>query len=289
MATKKPAKKVTKKRYPVQNTSLVRLANPSVNGIIRSDRILSKLNKRLYRQGRYYQIKIDLDLSQADTPGPIVVYALRDTWGNQKAFQMAYEMYLDATKEERSRLSKDQLARWQDFRVQDGTGYSELLPMTFDQSQVSTNLTIGEFNVTQVEDNAGNTMQFTWGDAVAGSLYSIVGEYDLSGNTDDSPVSNSENIPYDTLQENISDVENEQLRNRGNDPPYNGDSFGDRWVRVATLSRTPGQQRLTTGFFTAPCGLAVVTGLDVAVPTQLEFTAKLGDYKGVHADSMLEV
>ena len=286
MANKKTK---TKRRYPTQVTSIVRLAAPAVNGIIKADQALSRLNKRLYRQGRFYQCKVDLDLSAADTGSPIEVYALRDTWGNHKAYQMAFDIYNKSVAAEKERLSDDQLARWQDFRCQDGTGYQEMLPQVSNEAQVDAALNIGEFNVSQVEDIGGNTMVFTWGNGVAGTSYGIRAEYELKSTTDDSPVQNLEDVPYDQQQENVSNVEINQLRNRGNDPPYNSDSFGDAWVKVASLSRTPGQQRLTTGFFTAPCGFIVVTGLSGATQTPLQLTVKAGDYKGVHADSMLEV
>ena len=289
MAAKKTTRKKTKRRYPTQVTSIVQLAAPAVNGIIKADQVLSRLNKRLYRQGRFYQCKVDLDLSQADLTAPISVYALRDTWGNHKAYQMAFDVYNKSVAAEKERLSDDQLARWQDFRCQDGTGYNEMLPVVYSEAQAAATLSIGEFNTSQVEDVGGNTMVFTWGNGVAGTSYGIRAEYELKADTSGSPDTNNEDVPYDQQQENISNVEVNQLRNRGNEPPYNTDTFGNAWVKVATLSRTPGQQRLTTGFFTAPCGFIVVTGLSDAQQTPLELTVKAGDYKGVHADSMLEV
>lgn len=203
---------------------------------------------------------------------------------------MAYDMFMSATEAERARLGKSAIARWQDFRCENGTGYNEMFPAVYDHTQAEALLQLGEFNNTEVEDISGNTMQFTWGNGVAGSRYGIRGEYENKTNTDTTPTTNAEDVPYDTLQENVSNVEIEQLRNRGNAPPYAGDSFGDAWVKVATLSNQPGQQRLTTGFFTAPCGFVVVTGLNPAgAGTPLTLEVKKGDYKGIMAPSMLEV
>ena len=60
-------------------------------------------------------------------------------------------------------------------------------------------------------------------------------------------------------------------------------------MRIAVLDGTAGTQKLSTGFFTAPCGLVLCVGYggdDTNFSVSLE--AKAGDYKGVHAPSMLE-
>ena len=81
-------------------------------------RNLSVLNRRLYRYGRNYNVKVDV---RHDYAGPAIeVFALRDDWAVQKAFQMAYQVYLDNVMEERERLAGGQVARWEDFRIRDG-------------------------------------------------------------------------------------------------------------------------------------------------------------------------
>lgn len=232
-------------------------------------------------------MKIDIDLSDVDS-GPITVYALRDTWGNQKAYQMAFDVYQKTTEEERRRLGS-KIARWQDFTVEHGSSASELVGAVYDHTGAEQLLQSGEFLNTQVEDKAGNTRTFTWGNAVLNASYSIVAEYDLKGNTDSDPSSGTtEVLPYDEQMSDDSDVERNQLVTRGNAPPYDPDNFGDRWVKVAVLSRVAGQQKLSTGFFTAPCGFAIVEGLNAAGITRLNVEYKGGDYKGVMAPSLLE-
>jgi len=276
-----------KRYYPVQNQGTIRLSSAAGSGMVFGNRLMSRWNKRLYRQGRFYQIKIDIDM--ADTAvGPIEVHALRDTWGNHKAYQMAYQEYLDSTEEERSRIGKDQVSRWQDFIVQSGSSAGEMLGQVYDETGAMTALTIGEFSDTLVEDKNGNTMRFTWGADVPGTHYGIRAQYELKANTDDSPVANTENVPYAQQSADTSNVEVDQLRNRGNDAPYNADSFGDAWTKVAVLSRVPGEQKLSTGYFTAPCGLALLTGLNPDIATRLSIEFKTGDYKGIKAPSMLE-
>ena len=205
---------------------------------------------------------------------------------------MAYDVFQKTTAEERSRLSKSQLARWQDFRVAHGVTLAndEFDAQVYGPGMSAAALTSGEFLNTQVEDKSGNTMIFTWGAGAAGSSYGIVAEYSLHGNTDNDPDSGvTEDTPYDTQMEDTSNVEMQTLKNRGNAPPYDADNFGDVWEKVATLRAQPGEQKLTTGFFTAPCGLIVITGLSGSVATPVYLTCKTGDYKGVHAQPMLDV
>lgn len=278
---------MAKKRYPVQRIGTIKLAAPAISGMVHANRLMSRWNKRLYRQGRFYQLKIDLDLADADT-GPVQVFAIRDTWGNQKAYQMAFDVFNATTAEERARLGKANIARWQDFTVTSGSSALEMLGQAFDETGAQAALAVGEFNATQVEDKNGNTMQFTWGNGVAGTSYGIRGEYELKANMDDHPNLNSEDLPYDQQMSDSSNVEVNQLRQRGNDAPYNGDSFGDAWVKVATLSRVPGQQKLSTGYFTAPCGFVLITGLSASTETRLEIEFKAGDYKGINAPSMID-
>jgi len=285
--TKKATSSSTKKYYPVQNQGVARLSSGATSGMIFGNRLMSRWNKRLYRQSRFYQMKIDLDVREADN-GPIVVYALRNTWGNHKAYQMAYQEYLDSTAEERSRIGKDQVSRWQDFTVQSGSTAGEMLGRIYDETGVEGVLSVGEFSDTLVEDKNGNTMRFTWGTDVPGTHYGIRAQYELKANTDDSPVTNGEDVPYAQQSSDTSNVEVDQLRNRGNDAPYHADVFGDAWTIVAVLSRVAGQQKMSTGYFTAPCGLVLLTGLDPVTRTPVIVDFKMGDYKGIKAPSMLE-
>ena len=88
----------------------------------------------------------------------------------------------------------------------------------------------------------------------------------------------------------LSNIETDDLTNFGNQPPYSQSTFSDPWVKIATLRDEAGKQRLSTGYFTAPCGFVVVTNLagEGTPATNLHVTVKAGDYKGVSAHSMLE-
>ena len=281
---------MAKKRYPIQRRIPVRQTTANANGIVEVGKELSKANKRLYRQGRYYTVKIDLDQASLSS-SPIEVYALRDTWGHQKAYQMAFDVYQKTTAEERSRLSKDQIARWLDFRVQHGitvAGAQNMLAQVTDGAGATSALTGGEFLDTQVEDKAGNTMVFTWGADAPGVRYGIMAQYEKYSEADNDPDASVSSGPYDQQDTDTSDVETLALTGRGNSPPYEANSFSERWHKVATLRALPGEQRLSTGYFTAPCGFVWISGLNGSTSTPVFMEVKAGDYKGVLADSMLE-
>ena len=111
-----PMAKKKSRHYPVVTKSP--LSNgAAANTLVDTARCLSVMNRRLYRFGRNYEVKIDL---RNDHVGQVQVFALRDDWAVQKAFQMAYQEYLDNTMQERENLSSNMIARWEDFRVRDG-------------------------------------------------------------------------------------------------------------------------------------------------------------------------
>lgn len=278
------------KQYPVVRSS--NLSNntgvPQNDRIIQVDQMLSKLNRRLYRMGRFYEVKVDIDTT---FPTAIEVFALRDDWAVHKAFQVAYDAYLKNVAEEREALN-GQVARWNDFRVQTGVAGADLVdPLLYDVSGTPAALTSGEFALALVADEAGTLRSFTWG-AGAANRYGILEEYDKAGNAQASPDSATGDMPYAGLDTEMDAniASNEQAAN--NLPPYdqNGVNTATPFVKIAELGVTAGgAQRLSTGFFSAPCGIVVLRGVGAATnDPKISFTAKKGDYKGVHAPSMLE-
>jgi len=250
---------------------------------------LSKTNRRLYRQSRNYTAKIDLDVNAAQT---LNVFVLNDSWMTHKSFQMAYAMYLENSKDERDRLNHDAVARWEDFRVLSGFTFQYADPAQYSNTLTATRLTEGSFLPTRVVDSAGATKEFSWGTGTA-TKFSIIEEYDLAGNAVSQPTTTTGDAPYSDLQADDSAAMGGYLQTRGDNPPYSQNGVnGDRqWVKVGTLG-TGTTQKLSTGFFVAPCGIVLVTNNgDPGVPVNastLAWEVKAGDYKGVHAPSMLE-
>ena len=286
-----------KKTYPVVRTVGLEtpvgpFPQPQVE--VNVEQLLSKANRRLYRHGREYEVKIDLEPQSAQI---ISVYALSDSWMNERAFKMAYQMYLENSEDERDRIKEANMARWEDFRTQSGfTGqFGVANPVMYSGPDFASRvqLTAGEFATTFVVDSSGVSKAFTWG-AASASRYSILAEYDKAGNAQSSPSTSTGDMPYDDLMADDSATLGNLLQTSGNLPPYDaaGVNAGNPWVKVAELSAATTAQKLSTGFFKAPCGYVLIAaganGDDIPVMRNIQLTAKAGAYKGVHAPSMLE-
>lgn len=290
---KKSTSKKTNSHYPVVRSWPIS-AGASANTLVDGARHLSVINRRLMRFGRYYELKADLRPDYAGSA--IEVFVLRDDWAVQKAFQMAYQQYLKNTADERKNLSSNQIARWEDFRVKDGLnlvgGVNQSRPVLHLENGGASPLNAGEFNDSNVVDGAGVERTFTWSGAPSATEYSLLVEYNKAGNQDRLPYLSEFDAPYDNINTQVDAVTHRNLQTDGNDPPYDetGVNHLTPWVRVAVLGTGGfGQQRLSTGFFTAPCGLVLLKGFTEASEAySVTLEAKSGSYKGVHAPSMLE-
>lgn len=305
MASRKSTKKTTSKKqhtpdyYPVQRTIPLSGTVAANGGIIANTMVadagalLSNVNRRIYRYGNLYQIKLDLDnIGQAvAVPFDVEVFALRNTWDTQRAYALAKKVYDEAYGEE-LKLGSGQPARWRDFRVANGvSGADVLYPVKNDNSNLTVDIdSNGEFIVSTV-DVSGTEKFFTWGNAGATSI-DIVNEWIQAGRTGQSPQAISTSAPYEGVNsDELSDIEMASLGQDGNQPPYDDQASGDLLYRVATMRYEPGPtglQRLSTGYFDAPCGLFVIkvtAGVNLGSGT-VSCTVKAGDYKGVHAKGM---
>ena len=212
---------------------------------------------------------------------------------NERALKMGFDMYLENSDEERDRLKESAIARWEDFRTLSGTNFQKVNPAQYGLPTLTpVQLVDGNFEDTAVVDAAGVSKFFSWGAATA-SRYSLLEEYDKAGNASQSPEISTGDMPYDDLMADDNATMANFLQTRGSKPPYSrtGVNSGETWVKIATLS-AGAAQRLSTGFFRAPCGFVIITAganqdelVDVA---KFEWTVKAGDYKGVHAPSLLE-
>ena len=293
----KTKKTVTKKQhtpdyYPVQRSMPIGVNGGTITGTMQSDagRLLSQVNRRLYRYGNLYQIKLDLDIpgTLLATAVDIEVYTLRNTWDVQRAFALAKKTYDEAYADERNVTS--QRSRWEDFRVATGAiGANLLQPMQYDNATLASSIeTAGEFVNSQV-DKAGTDTFFTWGVAAANSL-DIIDEWARSDRVTSEPAQITTTAPYDGVNsDDLSDLEMENLGNNGNNPPYAQTSPSDCLVKVATLRYEPGPdglQRLSTGYLDAPCGVFVLKTSGNIPNGYVHLSAKSGEYKGVAAHSM---
>lgn len=294
LAGKRKKKSSSKKSYPIVRKSEIHIeGSADTNAVIRIDRALSARNHRLYRQSRLYSAKVDLD---ANVPAgtTVDVYALGDSWMLRKAYHLAKKMFDENSAEELDQLGTTR-ARWNDFRVDHGLGTAFQKDMLFWGHSVPGTSYLysgGEYLMSEVADTLGATNRFAFVGSVA-NVYNIIDEYDSTGNTDAEPTTPTAAVAYDGLTDEVDDNQMDHLSNDGNNPPYLDSVIRNEvWVKVGTLFvGTGGQQRLSTGFFDAPAGLVVLQSTAPIDPLQapiLNLEVKAGDYKGVHAPSMLE-
>jgi len=278
-----------KTRYPCQKEiSVAQPAGPAASNVtIDVPAVLSRVNHRLYRQSRYYECSVTID-SNVDDGTTVDVYALMDTWWTQKALQLAKKAWDESNAEEKAMLN-GKVARWNDFRVSAGlSGFGGVQANQFSRFNLSpAPFTAGEFDDSLVVDQDGLPRTFTWGPPTP-TQYNILDEYNVSGNTSSDPEVPATG-PYSGLLPNLEAGAADALQDRGNQPPYDPTNYGGgTWVKVGTLHLSAGRQRLSTGFFTAPCGMIAMTNVGFLTDPDIQVTVKKGDYKGVHAPSMLE-
>lgn len=304
MATRKaPAKgnkrSVTKKQhtpdyYPCVRTLTLGVDSGSITGTMKGDvgRLLSISNRRLYRYGKNYQVKLDLVIPpDLGADFVVEVYALANNWDVQRAYALAKSVYDEARSDE-LKMAGGSSARWADFRVGAGVaGATVLTPFQYDNASLAlTAQNVGEFVQSSV-DKAGTRTYFTWG-AAASNQIDIVNEWIESGRVSDDPSSFSSTAPYQGVNsDSSSDIELENINIDGNDPPYGPTGTSDQLVRVGTIFFRPGAiglSKLSTGYFDAPCGLFVCKVTGNVGNGSLSMTAKSGDYKGVHATNMTQ-
>jgi hypothetical protein len=267
---------------------------PQTNGIVDVAQEMSKINHRLMRQSRMYEVSVTVDANVADGT-TIDIYALADSWWTMKSLQMAKSAW-DASNAEEKTMLNGKTARWNDFRVKPGlsatggggTGFDSLTAVQFENSTLSQiPFTAGEFELSTVVDQAGATRTFSWSSGVSATQYFIYDEYSKSSNTSTDPTTPAIG-PYSGLLPNLDTGAAAALQDQGNNPPYNATGYGSGiWVKVGTLQLFAGRQRLSTGFFMAPCGFVALTGVG-GLGADIQIECKRGDYKGVHAPSMLE-
>ena len=276
--------------YPVQRHMALASDTTEVDYyVLDVARNLSVSNHRLYRQGKTYVCKIDLDPGEAVTYN---VFALRDTWMVQKAWQLGRSVYLRSTADERAVMSQQKIARWEDFRVSaDLSGHAGglLLPAQYSNGMAFLEDTAGEFSASEITLADGATQRaFGWG-ATGGTLLGLLEEYDKSGDTNASPSTIDVDNPYSGTDVGVHELQMDDLAGRGNFPPYDRQNLNARvWVKIASLNAVAAHGKLSTGYFNAPCGLIAVQPLtpSTAVNAQLSLTVQSGKYKGVKAMNM---
>ena len=280
------ARKVTAVRGPQTITELD-MTNPTgvpqANSFVRIDRSLSLVNQRLYRQHMTYYAEVVLQT--ADNQGIVEVYTLPTNWWCLGALRMAKKMHDRAMKEERALSGQ---SRWYDFRIGGAPWQAdELIPSGLDTNgnRVAVSTSNSEYEFSRIEDSNSVAKDFVLFDASNASRYNVFEEWDAMGNIDDEP-STPASGGYDAIVDDIQSNNQGRLLERGNQPPYDGDTHNLRMVKVGELYQTAGgSQSLTTGLFAAPLGLVFLKGL-AATQDNTRVLVAPGDYKGVLASAL---
>lgn len=294
--TTRSKKQHTPDYYPVQRKIPLGVFDSAISAITTADagQLLSIANRRLYRYGMNYTMKIDLEPNAAGTgvPFSIDVFALANNWDVQRSFALAKKTYDEAYEDEMEQTSN--AARWRDFRVaSDVTGAAILQPVRYDQATLAAIVTDDGEHANSTVDDGGTRKRMSWSTASASAI-NILAEWQHAGRTSNDPSIVSSDAPYAGVNDTTdSDIEMQDLQNSGNSPPYSTSSHADHLVKVATIRYQPGAeglQRLSTGYFEAPCGLFVLRhnfSGNLSTGT-VSCTIKAGDYKGVDAKAMCQ-
>lgn len=271
---------------------------------------LSEINHRLYRQGRVYSAKVNVNTRTLNPLDKLSVYALMPSWYVMSAWRLAKTAYDAALADEKAILSKGNLARWRDFRVSPGVGNDVLLGdrgsmPAYEYAQdagVPGNFFTaiprisGEFNYSRVEDvDSVNNFTFSWPWlSLSSAEFDIMAEFAESRSESSLPDNILTDMPYKELNSDAEDGDFIELQANGNEPPYQAVGFTNAvWVKVGTLQATQDPTSTTwtssTGYFDAPCGLvAIVNDATEGELNAIEFHVEVakGDYRGVKAPPM---
>jgi hypothetical protein len=261
--------------------------------------LLSLRNHRLYRQGRVYRQRLKVSTRSTNaTLNHIEVYRLRNTWMLRKAYKMAMETYMEATKEERASFSPAQL-RWLDFNVKVDAGAftttAHAQNVKFNQlTGVNTytyELPLAE--VSLLTDDDGNEKSFSLVGGGSTIQYNILEEYNKYADTPD-PLDGAETgMAYGGLLSTSDAATSNRVQADGADAPYDMQNISlDIWEHVGTLhiDSGSGEQTLATPYVDCPLGVMMAVGSspDLPDPNDFFFTLEFapGDYKGVAADAI---
>lgn len=307
MATVKKSnskKKTTPKKqhqpdyYPVERRIPIGVFGSNLSGTVVGDcgKLASIVNRRLYRYGKLYRMKVDIDPWSVTSDFEVEVYALANTWDVQRAFALAKDTWEKASAEERESNSSN-TARWRDFRVRHGVNNASVLdPVDYDVNTLALQVNnVGEHEDSSVDKNGAETY-FTWRTGTATEL-GLMSEWIQAGAVQATPSTAETTSPYDGVNsDEMSDIEMEALGSQGNLPPYAQTAPSDVLVKIGTLYIRPGAgptssgglAKLSTGYFDAPCGLFVLKFSTSRSNGDVSITLQSGDYKGVHALDMCQ-
>ena len=307
--TKKKAKRATKVpavrylRYELTNS-----ANPGTetSHYIDLAKDLSKVNRRLYRQGRDYHVK-KITVVSSNTPNGdnrISVSTAPDSWVTRMAWKRGFATWNKMDKIAQEQTSGNIGATWRDFKVYlttDMNGGSNLSPVdnggnAADNGEwiysrlITPDGTTGddEFLLHLLGDHTGSVG--AWGSVGLIKSYGEsratvqTGDPNVPGTASDDPLVNV--FDYGTTIDEVID----NLEAHNDIPPYDIDEYpgsdGNMPKPLITQDTTLVDGRAVMGGFNAMCGLLELEAKSPIANDTFSVLVELapGKYRGIHAE-----
>ena len=281
-------------------------AGTEVSAFIDLSRDLSRVNRRLYRQGRDYHVK-KISIVSSDTPngGNRVSFStVHDTWVTRNAWTRGFDTYKLMQKEATMQISGDIKGTWHDFKVylspdhrtgttldpKDNGGNNWDAGEWIYSKLVTPDGTTGadEFELTLLGDHVGGA-----GSRTSVGLIRSYGESratvqgtdpNVPGNASDDPLVNV--FDYGTAIDEVID----DMEAHGDAPPYDATNYpggannGQKPSVVQDTCIVDG--RAIVGGFNAIAGLIEVEAKSALPNDVISILVELapGNYRGVAAE-----
>jgi len=303
MASKQPAHRV------------LTYALPAGESYVDIARDLSKINRRLYRQGMQYAVqKIEYSFNgnvNEIAAQQLTVYTAGDTWVVMNAWKKAYAHWIAQQRRARRLVGQSAKPTWEDFKVYlDDTNRTGANPSVI--AGDGGNVGSGEWDYSrllyELDDNSIEEwyLHLIGGDVGATDRGMILG-YQQSRATvqpedPDLPNEFSSNM-YAQMAKDVDDVADqvaENMEDENDQPPYDHDDYcgndtnSDRPWLIETQCASVGLPNATLDGFIAQCGLLLFNNVardaagNAATAPVIAASVYLapGGYKGVAAISM---
>lgn len=281
-----PTKRNKSSRYPVERKFLIAVgANTSV--LVDVSKCLSAINRRLYRQGKLYTVKVEVVTPAQDGVG-FSMFSIPDTWMTKKSWELARSM-----REEQLSIANRPRGRWDDFRV----GWSSALQTGIapKQADASTDYTIDESNISKMHDATDSVdngfVIFGAARDTSNNLWGILEQYDLTGGVlPNQPEGQLTDGAYVNMHADagLAEAAGDLAALQGDNPPYDADGIVGASDNGAVMLPAMGQASSGNGSarnsYTCelPLGLLKIVNGNSNGHAVL-FTVSSGTYKGVKA------
>lgn len=282
-------------------------------------RDLSRVNRRLYRQGRDYHVKkitvVSRNSGQSQGPsgatdfavqaGFISASVIHSTWVSQKAWQRAFRTWQTMNREASHAVGNDIAGTWSDFKVymtdtmRTGTNLSPIDNggNAWDAGEWTYSKFITPDGTTGADEFTGHMIGGHVGSAGSRTSVGLIRSFGESratvspnapetpNNIKDDPLNNV--FDYGTAVDEVL----EDMMEDADNPPYDlvnypGGAGNGQKPSVAQMSTLGTDGKCTLGGFTAMCGLIEIESTSPIANDVYSVLVELapGKYRGVHAE-----